>query len=420
LKTNNMENSVTIQVQGGASVSQVSPQVATFEQAFLGEDFSNLKGKGRARRKKRKLTRISDKQEVKQARKGGRQEARIGRRATRKAQRQDIRADQQGARMSRRGERIAMKEDRELGRQGRKDIRSQRGAERENYETEQDIYRESLYPEDDYSEETNDGYEDEGSGYEDEYETPQAYENQSELEEGYEDDSAPMYEEETGTTEEEYDSEDSGFISEATGKTISKKPITKKPNSLGAVVQEVCMKIEWNNEFIDRLKQKRDTAAKQGVSPEKYNAEIVKRMNRVNELEGQLENFSGADGDSYPSRVALINRSKNQARRARLRLHQGKGMNPMSSMQGYELSDWDTTDLDPGVIVETSASLPAQDDVFYYGDDRNVMVDLSSGEPKMNFSGEDSSKGSMLKSVIIGAVVAFGAIWLIKKYKLLK
>jgi hypothetical protein len=323
--------------------------------------------------------------------------------------------------MSRRGERIAMKEDRELGRQGRKDIRSQRGAERENYETEQDIYRDSLYPEEDYSEETNAGYEDEGSGYENEYETPQAYENQSELEEGYQDDSAPMYEEETGTTEEEYDSEDSGFISEATGKTTSKKPMTKKPNSLGAVVQEVCMKIEWNNEFIDRLKQKRDTAAKQGVSPEKYNAEIVKRMNRVNDLEGQLENFSGADGESYPSRVALINRSKSQARKARLRLHQGRGMNPMSSMQGdYELSDWDTSYNDPGIVVETSATLPNQDDVFYYGDDRNIMVDLSSGEPKMSFSGDDSSKGSMLKSVIIGAVVAFGAIWLIKKYKLLK
>ena len=416
-----MENSVTIQVQGGASVSKASPQVATFEQAFLGEDFSNLKGKGRDRRKKRKLSRISDRQEVKQARKGGRQEARIGRRAARKAQRQDIRAEQQGARMSRRGARVAMKEDRELGRQSRKDIRSRRGAERENYETEQDIYRESLYPEEDYSEETNSGYEDEGAGYENEYETPQAYENQSELDEGYTDDEAPIYEEETGSTEGEYDEEDSGFISEATGKTISKKPMTKKPNSMGAVVQEVCMKIEWNNEFIDRLKQKRDIAAKQGVSPEKYNEEIVKRMDRVNQLESQLENFSGANGEVYPSRVALINRSKAQARKARLRLHQGKGMNPMSSVQGdYELSDWDTSYSDQGITVTTSATLPESDDVFYYGDNRDIMVDLSSGEPMMNFSGDESSKGGMLKSVIIGAAVAFAAIWLIKKYKLLK
>lgn len=416
-----MENSVTIQVQGGASVSKVSPQVATFEQAFLGEEFSNVKGKGRARRKTRKLSRISDRQEVKQARKGGRQEARIGRRATRKEQRQALRAEQQGARMGRRGERLSMKEERELGRQSRKDIRSQRGAERENYETEQDIYRQGLYPEEDYSEPTTNGYDDEGSGYENEYETPQAYENQSELEEGYQDDSAPMYEEETGTTEGEYDEEDSGFISEATGKTTAKKPMSQKPNSLGAVVQEVCMKIEWNNEFIDRLKQKRDIAAKQGVSPEKYNAEIVKRMNRVNELEGQLENFSGANGESYPSRVALINRSKANARKARLRLHQGKGMNPMSSAQGdYELSDWDTSYSDQGITVETSAQLPESDDVFYYGDDRNINVDLSYGEPMMNFSGDESSKGSILKSVIIGAAVAFGAIYLIKKYKLLK
>jgi hypothetical protein len=197
--------------------------------------------------------------------------------------------------------------------------------------------------------------------------------------------------------------------------------MAKKPNSLGAVVQEVCMKIEWNNEFIDRLKQKRDTAAKQGVSPEKYNAEIVKRMNRVNELEGQLENFSGADGEIYPSRVALINRSKSNARKARLRLHQGKGMNPMSSVEGdYELSDWDTSYSDQGVTVQTSATLPESDDVFYYGGNKDIMVDLSSGEPRMNFSGDESSKGSMLKSVIIGAAVAFGAIWLIKKYKLLK
>jgi hypothetical protein len=117
-----MENNVTIQIQGGASVSQSNPQVATFEQAFLGEEFSDAKGKGRARRKKRKLSRISDKQEVKQARKGGRQEARIGRRAARKSERQAIRAEQQESRMGRRGERLSMKEERELGRQGRKDI----------------------------------------------------------------------------------------------------------------------------------------------------------------------------------------------------------------------------------------------------------------------------------------------------------
>jgi len=416
-----MENNVTIQIQGGASVSQSNPQVATFEQAFLGEEFSDAKGKGRARRKKRKLSRISDKQEVKQARKGGRQEARIGRRAARKSERQAIRAEQQESRMGRRGERLSMKEERELGRQGRKDIRSQRGAERENYETEQDIYRENLYPEEDYSEDTQTGYDDEGAGYEDDYSTPQAYQNQDETNEGYEDDSAPYYEGDTGTTEDEYYEEDSGFISEATGKTSPTKPMVKKPKSMGAVVQEVCMKIEWNNEFIDRLKQKRDNAAKQGVSPEKYNAEIVKRMDRVNELESQLDNFSGADGEVYPSRVAMINRAKSNARRARLRLHQGKS-NPMSSASGdYELSDWDTSYNDPGITVETMATLPNQDDVYYLGDDRDVVVDLSSGEPKMNFNGDSStSKSGMWKSVLIGAAVAFGTIYLIRKYKLLK
>lgn len=418
-----MENSVTIEVQGGATVT--GKKSATFEQAFLGEPFSDIKGKGRARRKKRKLTKISDKDEVKRARQG----SKVGRRGARKAQRQDVRAEQQEARMSRRGRRISMKEEREEGRQGRKDLRSTRGAERENYEAEQDVYRNGLYPEE--TEETPStsqdlGYDDEGAGYESDSETPQAYEPEESISEGYQDDNLPMYETETGTTEDEMDEEESGFISEATGKTISSKPKptqTRKDSSAG-IVQEICMKIEWNNEFVDRLKQKRDAAVSKGGSPEKYNAEMIKRMDRAKELEGQLDTFSSVDGVVQPERISIINKAKRNARMMRMKLHQPKSNDNVKSyiVGDPDFSDWQNTGSENGITVENLDNPPVED-VYYNSDSRDINVDLAVGEPTMNFSGVDGSKSdnsNMIKSIIIGGLVAFGTIWLIRKYKLLK
>jgi carboxypeptidase C (cathepsin A) len=90
-------NALEINLENSSSGEMtVSNQGATYEEAFLGggsEEMSNARGKGRARRKKRKLERIANKREVRTERrklKGDRQEERIARRKTRKEKRQEI------------------------------------------------------------------------------------------------------------------------------------------------------------------------------------------------------------------------------------------------------------------------------------------------------------------------------------------
>ena len=110
----------------------------TFEQAF--GEFSEVRGKGRARR----AARVSDRQEKRTARKVGRvssrdaaksarSETRIGRRASRKSQRQEMRDAQQQAR------------------QGRKDTRVERNLDRRDLRTERRMGRRDIRnPEEEY------------------------------------------------------------------------------------------------------------------------------------------------------------------------------------------------------------------------------------------------------------------------------
>jgi hypothetical protein len=150
----------TIIKLGGVSDSSMVVRSATFEEAF--GDYSEARGKGRARRQERRLDRqekkaerkvarqttkqakIGAKQATRQLRRGGRQEARIGRRATRKDLRQAMRTEQQADRMGRRGARLDMRQQREDARQMREDTRVQGDEGRENYMAEQELYRQGL------------------------------------------------------------------------------------------------------------------------------------------------------------------------------------------------------------------------------------------------------------------------------------
>ena len=56
-------NSVVVNLEPTEN-AQTNVHTATYEQAFLGEEFSNAKGRGRARRKTLKLERDSNKRDV--------------------------------------------------------------------------------------------------------------------------------------------------------------------------------------------------------------------------------------------------------------------------------------------------------------------------------------------------------------------
>jgi hypothetical protein len=156
-----MEARYTIEL-GEPTSSSRSPQMASFEEAF--GEYSNLGGKGRARRAKRKAKRTARRTDRRQAKvtkkkekfatkdaikrakietrqqrrsdkKTDRQDARIQRRSSRKEQRNTLKANQQAARMARKldrqEKRNLAKMERAEQRQSRKDLKTEREAERE-------------------------------------------------------------------------------------------------------------------------------------------------------------------------------------------------------------------------------------------------------------------------------------------------
>jgi len=122
----------------GARIIQLTspssmPQAVSFEEAF--GEYSNLRGRGRARRKARRLERIANRDEVKRARR----ESRIARRSDRVARRQENLAAMQERRLARRQRRVDARAERKMAKEmGRQD--------RENFALEQQLMRESMQP----------------------------------------------------------------------------------------------------------------------------------------------------------------------------------------------------------------------------------------------------------------------------------
>jgi hypothetical protein len=435
METFNNYNNVTVDLTGDGDTQVV--KTSTFEEAFLGEeDFSDAKGKGRARRKKRKIERITNRQEVKQQRKGGRQEARIGRRATRKSARQSIRGEQQASRQERRGNVRAERQTSRDAKARRKMTNTRSAQERENYAMEQEALRNERYAEPQYSEPQ---YE-EPQYSEPQYDEPQ-YEEDSDVEVDYNDDSnyptyedseEPTYEsdDEIAPEEENYSTEDemfgednSGFSAEVTGKTPA-------PTEIDAI----CMKIEWNNELISRLLDAKKRQEKDSNVTPAVNEELGKRFDRVKDLETKLEKFSGMSGNN----AMVVKNAKLKARQQRFESVvppivtaklTAKGVAPAKIKEWWKTvgckkyaSKFDGTSDEYGMNnepVDTSEwGTPAYD----YDSPAPEVVELTFGDQAMNFSGVDGSSDKKIttKSIVIGAIVGFTAIYLIRKYNLLK
>ena len=249
---------------------------ASFEDAF--GEYSELRGKGRKRRQKRKLDRLAKKDERKRV-KG---EGRINRRKDRKSLRQEMRSEQQEARQVR-------KDTRNVRNQGRKDFRTESKAGRENYETEQELYRDSLYPQEEDTQDTqyteDNGYADSyDSGYSQEdsyYEPETGYDNSSESEQyGYAEDADEGYADQ-GDLESGYDDEfiDEGDYYNADGEM--------KTKSSQAKVADLDTRIKWNKMLITKLHSKREGMIKTSTPVEGINKQINERLIRLKDLETQ-------------------------------------------------------------------------------------------------------------------------------------
>jgi len=392
---------ITLGPSNTSSSTSTTPQrvAATFEEAF--GEFSEARGKGRAKRQARKLDRrkkkterkvakqtakqekIKAKQETKQVRRGGRQEARIGRRATRKAARQEMRGSQQDARMERRTRRQDMRQQRTEGRQLRKDTKALGEEGRENLSVEQQTYRDNMLAEneayreqfepqesdsseDGYSDEStsNDGYADDGyadDGYADDGYGDDGYGDEYAEDDYAEDDYAEDdYADEGYGDDEYYDNEDTGNFDGAVNDDSfnemndnATRKIYVNPNLL-----DICNKIEWNKELIARLEEKR----KQGVAnPSEVSKQIIERKQRCSALEGDIDlylgfgaEFSSADGMLKPSmettnpskKQMLKRRTEVQAARKKAKLMKSRGMQDKMSIRKRTNNGGDVTPVD--------------------------------------------------------------------------
>lgn len=417
--------SVTVDLSGSDSPATSVTKTATYDQAFLGEDFSDAKGKFRAKRKAKKLSKIADKQEVKQARKGGRQEARLARRTTRKTTRQDIRGGQQEARQSRQDMRDSRGQERKAKRAEAKE--SRRPVEEEELE-EEEVDTTTIDPEADYSESEDNGYgasESEDDGYSEEEEEDYSEEE----DDGYSDEDNGYSDEDNSYSEEEdsFAGEQSNFVSELTG-----------DSNVSPMVDAICMKIEWNNEMISRLMAAKQKMASNGQDTAKVTDALGQKFDRVQQLEQKLENFSGANGMPDAQKQRAVGQARTRARNQRMQsvippvlvanmVNKGysksqiknwwntKGRNKVAQSGFYGTSD----DFGRGMQTEQSVAVAYWEAPVYDNNEAQpVAVELgSTNEKSSSFIGGGSISW---KPILIGAVVGFVAIYAIRKYKLLK
>lgn len=426
-------------------------QSATFEEAF--GEYSNAKGRGRARRKNRKLERITNRQEVKQARKGGRQEARISRRTNRKALRQEGRNAQQDARLGRRQNRIDARGERKMGRE----MGSQ---ERENYAMEQEAYRDSLMPQE--VENTNDGQgsnvpmdygspsglgnygapsdggnygapSDDGNygapqdtgAYEESpapapsyggggnYGAPQEdnYSSEPETEEGaYGDDNS--YESEYIQEEDEFGDDSYFNVEGMDGKAV-----------VSPYVKDTVSKIKNNTNAYNALAKKRKEAELQGNHTRGIENVMNNTRTRIIELKSSLEGYCNADGNptERKRRNKEVNIALGRRLKPRKRTNQYAGsevpvesdLNPEFDTNRIEIpakSSFDAYSEEGRPVIingkeDTSVATYGND---IYGDFEPTTIEMSS-----SFDGSGDKK--VLLSVIVGIGVGALALYVAKK-----
>ena len=433
-----METTI-IKLEGGSSDNMVV-RSATFEEAF--GDFSEARGKGRARRKKRKLERIEGRRAVKTERrklKGDRQEERIGRRATRKQARQQMRDQQQGSRMGRRGARLDMRQQREEAKQMRRDTRTQGDEGRENYMAEQELYRQGLedqgqaseggsMPSQDmdsapqgggsYAEEG--GSAPQGGGYTSSedwgsapsgYNEDDSYDDTSENEGAYGDDNS--YEGDYIQEEDEFNDDSYFNVEGMDGKSI-----------VSPYVKETAQKLKNNAKAYKVLKVKRENAVANQNRTEGLDNLLDRTRTRIIELKSNLDSYCNADGN--PNEITRRKKEVNMALGRRLRKRQRNGqyagsevpvesdLNPEFSKGRIvvpQSSNFDAySDLGRPVIIDGQTMSDKNDytnDI--YGDFEPTTIEMQS-----SFDGNSSNK-KVLMSVAIGIGVGALALYLAKR-----
>tara|TARA_R110000803_G_scaffold25320_2_gene60500 strand:+ start:7201 stop:8550 length:1350 start_codon:yes stop_codon:yes gene_type:complete len=449
-----MEARYTIEL-GEPTSSSRSPQMASFEEAF--GEYSNLGGKGRARRAKRKAKRTARRTDRRQAKvtkkkekfatkdaikrakietrqqrrsdkKTDRQDARIQRRSSRKEQRNTLKANQQAARMARKldrqEKRNLAKMERAEQRQSRKDLKTEREAERE-LQAQQD--RQNLdegYDEVGYDDGGYDdgGYDDGGyeeAGVYDEYED--YGDGDYNYDEDYGDDG---YYDSWGTSmfdgEENVEFEDDSYNDDFSNENQSNMDAMVKP------AQELADKIEWNRKFIDKLKDSKLNSKPNTIEIDK---QIVLRDGRIKELKCKVRDyvcfcgdyksdFSSANGRQSPSarqirkRMKLASIAKMRAKRKAGFLKRRRNKTVVSASLNPTITSNQIRIPSSGIDgLPANTGLIATDDINDYG---------YGGALDVHLGADGSTSKISAKNVLIGIGIAAITIYGLKKANVFK
>jgi len=351
---------VRIVTLGPSNEGQGNTQISAFEEAF--GEYSEARGRGRARRKKRRLERIANRKEVRAARREEKKERKVGRQEVKQAAKEARIARRQAAQAARQAKRLAAMQARQEKLYQRKELKLKRKALGDSPEAEMDdqtmIENGSGAPlppvqdtqQDTGSEQTDSGQTSgeqdggyvggntdstygpqggqsgggqSGGGYqgsEEEwggggYQGP-TWGDESEVDEGGQASGDEEYSEEGS----EYSEEDSGFdgvSDEDTDGLIALEDTYNEFNDEGSIrltpgVKDVASKIEWNKELVARLKEK---AATNPRMRSEIAYKIDSRMRRIAELENQLSKYQNFEGDFAGEGESFVEYSEARGKR---------------------------------------------------------------------------------------------------------
>lgn len=308
--------------------------VSAFEEAF--GEYSEARGRGRARRKKRKLERISNKKEVRSARQEAKKERKVGRQEVKEAVKEARIAKRKAAQAARQAKHLAAMNARQEKMLERRQMRLKRKALGDTPEAEMDdqtmIENGAVSQPDikytgatDTSATSEQGTEQTSTGGESQYETPKdgqesgagyqgseeewgggsnkgpTWGDESEVDEGGQA-SGDEGSSEDQSSEDSGDESDSGFdgvSDEDTDGLIALEDTYNEFNDEGSIrltpaVKDVASKIEWNKELVARLKEK---SANNPRMKNEIAYKIDNRMKRIAELENQLSKYQNFEGD---------------------------------------------------------------------------------------------------------------------------
>jgi hypothetical protein len=411
-------------------------QVVGFDEAF--GEYSSARGRGRARRKKRKLERIKNRSEVRSARRKarieGRREAQQARLEKRRAA-MEARQEKRTARKDYRVKRKAMGQDVE----GEMDEQTAIENGEQGYSPEQGGggYQEEQGGGGYQEEQGGGGYQEEqgGGGYQDSGEDwntpPQGFDQSDEggYDEGGYDEGGS---DEGGSDEGGYDDGGESYGGGAEDETGFDGVMGAEDRfsefqdglTVSPEAKNLADKLEWNKELYARLSRRKAILQNHSQSTSKIDKHLFQVKNRIAELDAKLTKYANCEGEysnaegrpanaEIAKRRRMVGKARKFAKRQRMQMHKQMRVNGGDATQVQ--SDLKPQFGNQRIVVPAASNatglngVDLQDD-FDAPDARYI-------ELKSNASGDKKSINWV--AIGIGTVVAVGAIWAIRKYKVL-